>query len=102
MTGRVVAAAGCASLSHHPVSNRMQFDWTEEQLALKKAVHDFARSELSRRDDGESKDTLWREGWKKCANFGILGLFFPQSYGGQEAGGLATALALETLGTICP
>jgi alkylation response protein AidB-like acyl-CoA dehydrogenase len=80
----------------------MQFDWTEEQLALKKAVLDFARSELSRRDDGNAADTLWREGWKKCANFGILGLIFPQAYGGQEAGGLATALALETLGTICP
>jgi alkylation response protein AidB-like acyl-CoA dehydrogenase len=80
----------------------MQFDWTEEQLALKKAVHEFASSELSRRDDGQSSDTLWRDGWKKCANFGVLGLFFPQAYGGQEAGGLGTALALETLGTICP
>ena len=80
----------------------MQFDWTDDQLTLKKAVLDFARSELSRRDDGCAADTLWRDGWKKCASFGILGLFFPQAYGGLESGGLATALALETLGTICP
>jgi alkylation response protein AidB-like acyl-CoA dehydrogenase len=80
----------------------MQFDWTDEQLALKKAVQDFARSELSRRDDGRKADTLWREGWKKCANFGVLGLYFPEAYGGQAAGGLATALAMETLGTVCP
>ncbi len=80
----------------------MHFDWTDEQLALKKAVLDFARSELVRRDDGDNADTLWREAWEKCANFGILGLYFPQSYGGQEAGGLGTALAMETLGTVCP
>jgi alkylation response protein AidB-like acyl-CoA dehydrogenase len=80
----------------------MHFDWTDEQLALKKAVSDFARAELARRDDGLSPDTLWREGWDKCANFGILGLYFPQGYGGQEAGGLGTALAMETLGTVCP
>jgi alkylation response protein AidB-like acyl-CoA dehydrogenase len=80
----------------------MRFDWTDEQIALKNAVYEFARSELSRRDDEGSVDALWHEGWKKCANFGILGLFFPQTYGGQEAGGLATALAFETLGTICP
>lgn len=80
----------------------MHFDWTDEQLALKKAVSDFARAELARRDDGLSPDTLWREGWDKCANFGILGLYFPQAYGGQEAGGLGTALAMETLGTVCP
>jgi alkylation response protein AidB-like acyl-CoA dehydrogenase len=29
-------------------------------------------------------------------------LYFPQAYGGQDAGGLATALAMETLGTVCP
>lgn len=80
----------------------MHFDWTDEQLALKKAVSDFARAELARRDDGLSPDTLWREGWDKCANFGILGLYFPHAYGGQEAGGLGTALAMETLGTVCP
>lgn len=78
----------------------MHFDWTDEQLALQKAVLDFASSELSRRD-GEPEG-LWREGWKKCANFGILGLFFPAIFGGQDAGGLETALAMESLGTVCP
>ncbi len=80
----------------------MHFDWTDEQLALKKAVLDFARSELSRRDDGRSADTLWRDAWNKCAKFGILGLYFPEAYGGHDAGGLSTALAMECLGTVCP
>lgn len=79
----------------------MEFGWTEDQLALKKAVLDFANSELKRRKDGNG-DTLWRDAWNKCANFGILGLYFPSVYGGQEAGGLGTALAMETLGTVCP
>jgi alkylation response protein AidB-like acyl-CoA dehydrogenase len=57
----------------------MHFDWTDEQLALKKAVLDFARSELSRRDDGRDPGTLWRAGWEKCASFGILGLYFPEA-----------------------
>jgi len=78
----------------------MNFEWTHEQLALKKAVLEFARSELIRRNDGGSH-SLWREGWQKCAHFGILGLYFPQAYGGSDAGGLATALAMETLGTVC-
>lgn len=79
----------------------MRFDWTDEQLALKKAVLEFARSELSRRPE-PLENGLWREGWEKCAKFGILGLFFPQAYGGQDAGGVGTALAMETLGTVCP
>ena len=82
-------------------SKSMEFGWTEDQLALKKAVLDFANSELKRRKDGNG-DTLWRDAWNKCANFGILGLYFPSVYGGQEAGGLGTALAMETLGTVCP
>jgi alkylation response protein AidB-like acyl-CoA dehydrogenase len=79
----------------------MHFDLTDEQLALRKAVLDFARSELTRRDDGRSADTLWREGWNKCAKFGILGLCFPEAYGGQAVDGLAAALAMESLGTVC-
>lgn len=79
----------------------MEFNWTEDQLALKKAVLDFANSELKRREDGKS-DTFWHDAWKKCANFGILGLYFPSAYGGQDAGGLSTALAMEALGTVCP
>lgn len=78
----------------------MNFEWTDEQLALKKAVLEFARSELTRASDGGGH-RLWREGWNKCAHFGILGLYFPQAYGGSDAGGLATALAMETLGTVC-
>jgi hypothetical protein len=78
----------------------MNFEWTDEQLALKKAVLEFARSELMRPRDGGGH-SLWREGWQKCAHFGILGLYFPQAYGGSDAGGLATAAAMETLGTVC-
>lgn len=78
----------------------MEFNWTEDQLALKRAVLDFANSELKRREDNKS-DTFWHDAWKKCANFGILGLYFPSAYGGQDAGGLSTALAMEALGTVC-
>ena len=78
----------------------MNFEWTDEQLALKKAVLEFARLELIR-PNHSGGHSLWREGWKKCAHFGILGLYFPQAYGGSDAGGLATAMAMETLGTVC-
>jgi alkylation response protein AidB-like acyl-CoA dehydrogenase len=39
--------------------------------------------------------------WKKCAEFGIHGLPFPEKYGGSEADILTTMLTMEGLGYGC-
>ena len=80
----------------------MDFSWTNEQLAYKKAVIDFARKELNngiveRDHTGSFSNVLW----KKCAEFGIQGLPFPEKYGGSDADILTTMLTMEGLGYGC-
>jgi alkylation response protein AidB-like acyl-CoA dehydrogenase len=80
----------------------MDFQWTETQLQLRKEVIDFARRELN--DDIIARDResqFSREHWEKCARFGILGLCFPQEYGGQGKDLLTTILVMEALGYGC-
>ena len=80
----------------------MDFSWTDEQLSYKKTVIGFAQKELNHeiieRDhlNGFS-ETLW----KKCAEFGIHGLPFPEKYGGSDADILTTMLTMEGLGYGC-
>ena len=80
----------------------MDFSWTEEQLAYKNAVIKFAQKELNndviQRD---REDAFSREGWDKCAKFGIQGLAFPETFGGAGADILVTMLTMEGLGYGC-
>lgn len=80
----------------------MDFSWDKEQLALKEATIRFAQNELN--DDVIEKDKTgafpWNE-WKKCAEFGIQGLPFPEAYGGTNADILTVMLVMEGLGYAC-
>ena len=80
----------------------MDFSWTEEQLKYKKAVIEFAQKELNKglieHDRGSE---LPRENWRKCAQFGILGLAVPEEYGGSGSDILTTMLVMEGLGYGC-
>jgi alkylation response protein AidB-like acyl-CoA dehydrogenase len=80
----------------------MDFSFTEEQLAFKNSLTEFARRELntdlSGRERGGEFD--W-EGFRKCAQFGIQGLPIPQEYGGSGADPLTIVLAMEALGYAC-
>jgi len=80
----------------------MDFQWSEAQLTLRNEVVDFARCELN--DDVITRDRESRfskEQWDKCARFGILGMCFPQEYGGQGKDLLTTILVMEALGYGC-
>lgn len=80
----------------------MDFNWDKEQLELKDAVIKFAKKELN--DDVIEKDkaeTFPRDEWKKCADFGIQGLPFPEQYGGLNTDILTTMLVMEGLGYAC-
>ncbi|MDZ7364011.1 MAG: acyl-CoA dehydrogenase family protein [candidate division KSB1 bacterium] len=80
----------------------MDFSFTDEQLALKKEIIQFAQHELNadliRRD---KEGAFSKENWKKCASFGVQGLPFPKAYGGHEADIITTMLAMEGLGYGC-
>lgn len=80
----------------------MDFTWTEEQLAFKKQVIEFAQKELNQdlvERDRQSNFSL--ANWQKCARFGILGLPVPQEYGGLGVDILTTLLTMEGLGYGC-
>ena len=80
----------------------MDFSWTEEQLKYKQAVIDFAQKELNKGlMEHERQGELPRENWKKCAQFGLLGLAIPEQYGGSDADILTTMLVMEGLGYGC-
>src|SRR6266542_825181 len=77
----------------------MDFTWTDDQLAFRKSVIDFAKNEL----DVTSPEArgFSRELWKKCGAFGIQGLPVPEEYGGSGADVLTTVLAMEAMGYAC-
>lgn len=80
----------------------MNFALTQEQKEFKEAVIAFARQELI--DDlgsREKKGEFYWDGWRKCAEFGILGMPAPERYGGLEQDPLTCVLALEGLGYGC-
>ena len=81
----------------------MDFDWSEEQLAYKKAVIAFARQRLNQgMVERDRQGVFSRELWDECAKFGIQGLPFPEEYGGGSADILTTMLTMEGLGYGCP
>jgi alkylation response protein AidB-like acyl-CoA dehydrogenase len=81
----------------------MHFSWSAEQVELRDAVRDFARSCLSETGHGTpDRSGLSRARWRECAEFGIQGLPIPEEYGGSGRDALTTVLALETLGATCP
>ena len=80
----------------------MDFSWTDEQLAFKESVIQFAKNELNgsiveRDNNSQFERTLWQ----KCAEFGIQGLAIPKKYGGVGADPLTTVLVMEGLGYGC-
>jgi len=80
----------------------MEFNWTPEQLEQKRAVAEFASAELNERIiERDRSGEFPRDAWRRCAEFGILGLPFPSAYGGGDADILTTLLVMETLGHAC-
>ena len=82
----------------------MDFALTDEQQAWQEAAIRFAQEGLADDLDLSARDesrTFWREGWERCAQFGLQGLPIPESYGGRGLGLPATIAAMEGLGYAC-
>lgn len=82
----------------------MDFSWSQEDLAFRNEVIEFAKSSLN--DDIITRDKegiFSRELWKKCADFGIQGLATPKKFGGKldEVDILQSVLAMQALGYSC-
>ena len=80
----------------------MDFELSEEQVALGRHVRRFAERELvpnALRPNGGSPFS--RDSWMKCAELGIQGLLVPAEYGGSGADTLTFIVAMEALGYAC-
>ena len=76
----------------------MNFDYTEDQVELRRAVRDFAEKEIvpfaSEWDENESFPA---EVVKKLGELGFLGVVFPEEYGGAGLSYVDYALVVEEL-----
>lgn len=76
----------------------MDFEWSEDERDFRIEVVRFATAQLA---DSDHSLEWFRAAWKKCADFGILGLPISGDFGGAGASTLAVVSALEALGYSC-
>lgn len=80
----------------------MNFDLTEEQAMIRKMLRDFAEGEVApganeRDRTGEFPEDII----KKMADLELMGLPFPEQYGGGGADTISFAIAVEELSRVC-
>ncbi len=69
---------------------------SEEHLALRRTVRDFARRELAPYADRNDKTGEFpRDGLEKLAQYGYLGMLVPEEYGGAGMDMLSHAICVE-------
>jgi alkylation response protein AidB-like acyl-CoA dehydrogenase len=79
-----------------------EFKFTEEQQMLREMVHDFATNELkpiAHKIDEEEKIPV--EIIKKVAELGLLGVSFPEQYGGGGFGEVGYCICQEEIAHAC-
>src|SRR6202158_3283254 len=75
---------------------------TDEQLAIKRMVGDFARHELAEHAFKPESDEQYRERLKKLAGQGLLGMTAPVEYGGGGLSYFDALLAVEEMARYDP
>ncbi len=79
----------------------MNFDYTEEQLALQDTLRRFYARDYAfehRRAMAESAEGFDRAAWARFAEFGILALPFPADFGGLDGSAVDSMLVMEMFG----
>ena len=77
----------------------MDFSLTDEQIMFYEQVRKFTANELvlpvqEYCEHDHNQEFVWKN-WRKMADFGLLGLPYPEEYGGGGADALTTSLAIE-------
>ncbi|MCP4138102.1 MAG: acyl-CoA dehydrogenase [bacterium] len=76
----------------------MDFKFTEEQQMFRDTVYRYAKKEIAPFCEEADRDSKFSfEVWQKLAAMGLLGLPFPEEYGGQGADVVTCCLASEAL-----
>jgi len=80
----------------------MHFELTDEQKMLQKMIREFAEEEVAPGAiERDRTKTFPKEIFKKLGELGILGLPFPEKYGGGGADTISFAIVVEELSRAC-
>lgn len=81
---------------------RMNFDFTEEQHQIRNSVREFAESEIKPRvmEWDESQHFPKAELLEKLGGLGLMGVIFPEEYGGAGLGYIEYATIIEELSRV--
>lgn len=80
----------------------MEFELTREQQMIRDTVKDFAQSEVAPQAKHIDKTaTFPRETFQKMGDLGLLGIPFPEKYGGSGGDTISYAIAVEEIGRAC-
>jgi alkylation response protein AidB-like acyl-CoA dehydrogenase len=78
----------------------MNFDFTDDQQAIKRTAHEFLEDRFKPehvRELAESK-SYDEDAWKEMCELGWAGIFIPEEHGGQELGTVELIILMEELG----
>jgi alkylation response protein AidB-like acyl-CoA dehydrogenase len=80
----------------------MHFDLTEEQEMIRRLIRDFAEGEVAPgADERDRTGEFPLEIFKKMADLQLMGLPFPEEYGGGGADTISFAIVVEELSRAC-
>ncbi|TFJ94765.1 acyl-CoA dehydrogenase family protein [Lentibacillus salicampi] len=80
----------------------MDFELTKEQTMIQKMVREFAENVIKPRAIEIDKEALFPlDIFEQMGELGILGIPFPETYGGSGGDTLSYAIAVEEVGRVC-
>ncbi|MFC0299652.1 acyl-CoA dehydrogenase family protein [Virgibacillus soli] len=80
----------------------MDFNLTKEQVMIRKMVRDFAEDVIQPRAiDIDTSAEFPLDIFQKMGDLGLLGIPFPEKYGGSGGDTISYAIAVEEIGRIC-
>lgn len=80
----------------------MDFELTNEQKMTRDMVREFAEQEIApHAREWDEKAIFPEETFKKMGELGLLGIPFPEKYGGSGGDTISYALAVEEIGKAC-
>ncbi|MCL6585593.1 MAG: acyl-CoA dehydrogenase [Anoxybacillus sp.] len=80
----------------------MNFELTKEQQMIKEMVREFAEKEIAPNAAKWDEEAYFPvEAFKKMGELGLLGIPFPEQYGGAGGDTISYAIAVEEIGRAC-
>ncbi len=80
----------------------MPYDLTEDQQAIKEMVRDFALNEVEPiAAEVDENSRFPEETFKKMADLGLMGVPFPEEFGGAGADNVSYAITVEEISRVC-